>query len=110
VATAERPPATGRPADTAPRRSDRHPVNWLLAVPVVLALLTPLYNKVEPRLFGWPLFYWLQLSFVIVGVAATSTVYLVTRRSPEEREASRRAAAGEPVHDEPHARDGGAHR
>ncbi len=27
-------------------------------------LLVPLYNQVEPTLFGWPRFYWLQLAFV----------------------------------------------
>ena len=32
--------------------------------PIVVPLLVPLYNRVEPTLFGWPLFYWLQLLFV----------------------------------------------
>jgi uncharacterized protein DUF3311 len=80
-------------AGTAPRRSDRSPWNWLLVVPIVVPLLVPLYNKVEPTLFGWPLFYWLQLVFVALGVLTTSTVYRMTRRSPAERQAARDAIA-----------------
>ena len=59
---------------------DRSPWNWLLVVPILLPLLTPLYNSQEPRLFGFPAFYWLQLAFVLVGVASTVTVYRMTRR------------------------------
>ena len=80
-------------AGTAPRRSDRSPWNWLLVVPIVVPLLVPLYNKVEPTLFGWPLFYWLQLVFVGLGVLTTSIVYRMTRRSPAERQAARDAIA-----------------
>ena len=82
-------------AGTAPRRSDRSPWNWLLIVPIVVPLLVPLYNKVEPTLFGWPLFYWLQLAFVALGVLTTSIVYRMTRRSPAERQAARDAIARE---------------
>ena len=84
----------GESADPgAPRRSDRSPWNWLLLVPVVVPLIVPLYNHVEPRLFGWPLFYWLQVAFVGLGVLTTVVVYRATRRSPEERAAARDAAA-----------------
>jgi hypothetical protein len=65
----------------------------LLVVPIVVPLLVPLYNKVEPTLFGWPLFYWLQLAFVALGVLTTSIVYRMTRRSPAERQAARDAIA-----------------
>ena len=82
--------STGR--DT-PRRSDRSPWNWLLLVPIVVPLIVPLYNNVEPRLGGWPLFYWLQLLFVALGVLTTVIVYRMTRRSAEERAAARDAVA-----------------
>ena len=75
-------------AGVAPRRSDRSPWNWLLVVPIVVPLLVPLYNSVEPTLFGWPLFYWLQLAFVALGVACTAIVYRMTRRSTRERQAA----------------------
>jgi hypothetical protein len=66
-------------------RSDRSPWNWLLVIPIVVPLLTPLYNDDSPRLFGFPLFYWLQFAFILVGVATTSAVYVMTRRpAPKE--------------------------
>ncbi|MFI5491845.1 DUF3311 domain-containing protein [Actinoplanes sp. NPDC051859] len=68
-------------------RSDRSPWNWLLIVPIIVPLLTPLYNSDEPRLFGFPAFYWLQFAFILLGVAATSTVYLMTRRPSARTEA-----------------------
>jgi hypothetical protein len=93
LVTASTPPSGLRAEDVAPRRSDRSPWNWLLIIPIVLPLIVPLYNHVEPRLFGWPLFYWLQLVFVAVGVLTTSIVYRMTRRSAAERQAARDAIA-----------------
>jgi hypothetical protein len=61
-------------------RSDRSPWNWLLAIPIDLPLLTPLYNHDSPRWLGFPLFYWLQFLFIFVGVATTTVVYRMTRR------------------------------
>ncbi len=61
--------------------SDRSPWNWLLLVPVVIPLLTFLYNSDEPRLFGFPLFYWLQLAFIALGIVCTAVVYRATRRN-----------------------------
>jgi Protein of unknown function (DUF3311) len=52
--------------------------NLLLLVPL-LVLLTPLYNSDEPRLFGFPLFYWLQLLFIPLGVVCVWVVYRKTR-------------------------------
>ena len=87
-------PPAGPGADrVAPHRSDRSPWNWLLLVPIVVPLIVPLYNDVEPTLFGWPRFYWLQLVFVALGVATTALVYRMTRRPPAEREAAARAAS-----------------
>jgi len=88
VSTADAPPA-----GVTPRRSDRSPWNWLLVVPIVVPLLVPLYNKVDPTLFGWPLFYWLQLAFVALGVVTTSIVYRMTRRSASDQQAARDAIA-----------------
>jgi uncharacterized membrane protein len=94
VATASRPPTDGRSPDAvAPQRSDRSPWNWLLLIPIVVPLLVPLYNRVEPTLFGWPFFYWAQLAFVAVGVLTTVVVYRATRRGRPERDAAREAVA-----------------
>jgi hypothetical protein len=71
---------TTPPSDERPARSDRSPWNWLLLVPIVIPLIPALYNSEEPRLFGFPLFYWLQLSFIILGVAGTTIVYQVSKK------------------------------
>jgi Protein of unknown function (DUF3311) len=67
--------------DGADRRAaDHSPWNWLLLVPIVVPLLTFLYNAAPPRLFGFPRFYWLQLAFILLGVATTTVVYQMTKR------------------------------
>jgi hypothetical protein len=66
--------------------ADRSPWNLLLLVPIVLPLLTFLYNAEEPRLAGFPLFYWLQLAFIPLGVATTVLVYRMTRTRRRERD------------------------
>jgi hypothetical protein len=71
-------PTESTPAPAA--RTDRSPWNWLLVIPIVLPVLTPIYNFDSPRLWGFPAFYWLQFAFILVGVATTSVVYQMTRR------------------------------
>ena len=76
-AAAEPPKAT--PAPRSPR-TDRSPWHWLLLVPVALPLITVLYNHDQPRLLGFPLFYWLQFAFIALGVATTTLVYQMTKK------------------------------
>ena len=72
---------TGPSAEPAARRTgDLSAWNWLLVVPIVVPLLTFLFNADSPRVFGFPRFYWLQLAFVALGVATTTLVYQLTRR------------------------------
>jgi hypothetical protein len=91
MATPHTPPAARPADDLAPRRSDRSPWNWLLLLPILVPLIVPLYNAVDPRWGGWPRFYWLQMLFVLLGVGTTTLVYRMTRRSPAERQAARDA-------------------
>jgi len=65
--------------------NDRSAWNWLLVPAIVIPLLVPLYNRVEPTLFGWPFVYWGQLAFIALGVATTSLVYqkTKTRKDPD---------------------------
>jgi hypothetical protein len=39
----------------------------LLLAPCVLAVLTPLYNRLSPDFSGVPLFYWLQMLLIPVS-------------------------------------------
>ncbi|TDD93643.1 DUF3311 domain-containing protein [Actinomadura rubrisoli] len=70
---ADQPPARGR-------RSDRSHWNWLLIVPVVIPLLTFLFNRDAPRLAGFPAFYWIQFAFIPLSVACTIVAYRATRK------------------------------
>ena len=80
---AERPrPDTAASGQTS---RDRTPVNWLLLVPLLLVIWPPLYNRVEPTLFGIPFFYWFQLAVIPVGVTCTVLVYLATKRGKDAR-------------------------
>ncbi|MEQ4302220.1 DUF3311 domain-containing protein [Plantactinospora sp. B6F1] len=62
------------------RAKDHSPWNWLLFLPIVVPLITPLFNADSPRLFGFPVFYWLQLVFILLGVGTTTLVYQMTKK------------------------------
>lgn len=49
---------------------------WLGA-PCVIAVWAPLYNRVDPTIFGVPFFYWFQL--VLVPASALG-IYVADRR------------------------------
>ncbi len=49
------PPPTGDEPGVA---SDRSLWNWLLFLPIVVPLLTPLFNRTLPGALGIPAFYW----------------------------------------------------
>jgi Protein of unknown function (DUF3311) len=51
-------------------------VNVLFLVPFV-ALLSPLYLRDEPRIAGFPFFYWYQFVCLIVTAVLTWIVYIV---------------------------------
>ncbi|NDU71360.1 DUF3311 domain-containing protein [Actinomadura sp. DSM 109109] len=75
-----REPAASQPPPPEAGRTDRSHWNWLLIVPVAIPLLTILYNDDEPRLAGFPAFYWIQLAFIPLGVACTVLVYQMTKK------------------------------
>jgi hypothetical protein len=61
------------------RRSDHHPINWLLLVPLVLTLFPPIYNSIDPTIGDVPFFYWYQMAAIVVSVVVTLLVYRKTR-------------------------------
>ncbi|MFG2001938.1 DUF3311 domain-containing protein [Spirillospora sp. NPDC048911] len=73
--------ASQAPPET--RRTDRSHWNWLLVVPVVIPLLTLLFNKKDPELAGFPAFYWMQFAFIPLGVVCTVVVYRMTKRKED---------------------------
>jgi hypothetical protein len=46
-----------------------------LLVPCLLALAAPMYNSIEPRLFGFPFFYWFQMLLIPVSCGFIYLVY-----------------------------------
>lgn len=63
----------------------------ILLAGIVLPLLVGTYAKVEPRLFGFPFFYWYQLLWVFLAAGLVGLSYLLLRR---ERQAYERGRAG----------------
>jgi hypothetical protein len=59
--------------------SRRPHLQWLLAIPMILPLLTPIYNRRTPYLFGLPFFYWYQLGCVVVAILTSTIVYQLTK-------------------------------
>jgi hypothetical protein len=77
LAAPQRPARHEAPQARRPERS-----RWylLLLVALVIPLLTPLYNRISPQLWGLPFFYWCQMAFVVMGASVTGIVQLATRR------------------------------
>lgn len=73
-------PNVGTPQATKrKRRADASPWNWLLLIPIVVPLLPPLYNRMEPTLLGLPFFYWCQLAFAGLAAVTTVIVHIATK-------------------------------
>ena len=64
-------------------------VGILLLVPLVALLWVPSYTRVEPRLFGFPFFYWYQLAWVLAGAACLAGAYVLTMRLERQRKRAR---------------------
>ena len=62
---------------TSPTR--RHGWHWLLAIPGIMPLLVPLYNRVDPKLAGIPFFYWYQMATALVAIVVMTFLYQVTK-------------------------------
>lgn len=76
-------PSTPSPSTQPPERGRGSglifsPWNLLLLLPLLM-LVTPWFNRVDPRLGGLPFFYWYQFLFVVVGVASVAIVFVATR-------------------------------
>jgi len=57
-----------------------HPVYLFLLLPFAALLWVPFYDRVEPRLWGIPFFYWYQMAWTLLGAVVTLPVYLHEER------------------------------
>jgi hypothetical protein len=55
--------------------------------PIVTMLWVPSYNRMDPRLLGFPFFYWYQLLWVVI----TAVLMFVAFQAVKRDEAARRA-------------------
>lgn len=69
-------------------------VAGILLVGIVLPLLVSTYDQVEPRLFGFPFFYWYQLLWVFLAAGLCGLSYWLLRREARNRPASSDRRAG----------------
>ncbi|MHB8884450.1 MAG: DUF3311 domain-containing protein [Methylovirgula sp.] len=53
---------------------------FLLLFPSAIALCVPLYNFFEPRLFGFPFFYWFLLLLIPISSIFTYLAYKGEKR------------------------------
>ncbi len=77
--TTTRIPAESHPPAHRSRPPGRSRWHWLLLVPVILPLLTPIYDRDRPTLAGMPFFYWFQLGLAALSTTVITVVHLKTK-------------------------------
>lgn len=92
---------------TAAPESAAHPVSATLfsplrivaavciVAPFVAMLWLPSYNKTDPKLLGFPFFYWYQLLWVIITAVLMAVAYLAVSHDRAARRAADAAGEGE---------------
>ena len=64
-------------------------IGVILVPCIVVPLLVGIYDQVDPKLFGFPFFFWFQFLLIIVVTSLTGFCYwlslLAERRAREER-------------------------
>ena len=51
----------------------------ILLVTITVPLIVPTYARIEPRLLGFPFFYWYQLLWVFLCAAACGIAFLLIK-------------------------------
>ncbi|MHA3701885.1 DUF3311 domain-containing protein [Jatrophihabitans sp. YIM 134969] len=77
----DQPPPDKRPLPVGPALA----AVVLLAIPVVVLVIVPLYAREDPRLLGFPFFYWFQLLMVVVASLLTYAAYVIVQRARRGR-------------------------
>jgi Protein of unknown function (DUF3311) len=67
------------PRTPAPSRGLWIAICVILLPAIVLPLWVPLYDKVDPRLNGWPFFFWFQMAMILGATALTVLAYALSR-------------------------------
>ncbi len=70
-------------------------ITVILLPAVVAPLWVPLYDKVDPRLNGWPFFYWFQMVLVVVATVLTVIAFAISRVADRRDRESRGQRIGD---------------
>lgn len=72
------------PAGETDPRWRMTPTKWVVTAILLAAIVVPLlvgtYSRIEPRLFGFPFFYWYQLAWVFLAAACCATSFALLKR------------------------------
>jgi len=74
----------------------KYAVAGLLLVGIVVPLLVSTYDRAEPRLFGFPFFYWYQLAWVFLAAGLCALSFLLLKREREAYEHRREQLSADP--------------
>jgi len=75
-----RPTDPGSPDPRWRLTPTKYAVTAILGVGIVVPLLVPTYDRVDPRLFGFPFFYWYQLLWVFGAAALCGVAFWLLQR------------------------------
>ena len=78
--------STIEPEDNDPRwklTPTRAVVAVILLVGIIVPLLVSTYDQVNPRLFGFPFFYWYQLLWVFIAAGLCALSYVLLKRESD---------------------------
>ena len=86
------------PVETDPRwrlTPTKMVVAAILMIGIIVPLLVSTYDRIDPKLFGFPFFYWYQLAWVFIaaGLCLLSFVLLQRERAAYRRTQPERGEA-----------------
>jgi hypothetical protein len=55
----------------------RHWLRILFVLPFIAMLWVSSYNRVTPELFGFPFYYWYQLTWIVIAAIIAGIIYNV---------------------------------
>ena len=67
-----RPPAS-------PSRGLWIAITVILLPAIVVPLWVPLYAKTDPKLNGWPFFFWFQMALILFATSLTVIAFAISR-------------------------------
>ncbi len=66
----------------------------LLVIPIIALLAVPTYTREDPKLFGFPFFFWYQFLWVFLCSALTYAAYRLTLAARPKRDLHHGADSG----------------